>query len=108
MAVPLDDQPDQAITRRARAVRGEVEHYHSSPRRGNPDELPSEEDIRRFGGVTIACKGCGAVLHDDVAVCWRCGRAVGMFGEESGGRGGWWPMIVAAVLVAALLLAMVL
>jgi len=45
----------------------------------DPDELdeePSQEDIERFSGVTQQCPSCGADLHDDVTLCWKCGHAL--------------------------------
>ncbi|MCC6661992.1 MAG: hypothetical protein IT437_14040 [Phycisphaerales bacterium] len=105
MAVPLDDQPDQAITLRARAVRGQVEHYQPRVQRSEFDEFPSAEDIERFSGVTVTCGACGAVLHDDVAVCWQCGRAVTIDGAESGVPGprrSRWLTTLTLILVVAM------
>lgn len=102
MATPLDDQPDQAIALRARAVRGQVEQYLPRTPRSEYDELPSPEDIERFSSVTVRCAGCGALLHDDVAVCWSCGRAVGLDGSEvtlAAVRRRWW--ITALVFLLA-------
>jgi hypothetical protein len=105
VALPLDDQPDQAIALRARAVRGHVEQYHPRTPRSEFDEFPSPEDIERFSGVTVACQSCGALLHDDVAVCWQCGKAVGMDGSEvtlATARRHWWVTILTLVLVVAM------
>lgn len=110
MAVPLDDQPDQAIALRARAVRGQVEQYQPRGPRSEYDELPSPEDIERFSSVTVKCGGCGALLHDDVAVCWQCGKAVGMDGSEvtvAAARRHWWVTILMMVLVVAMVATLV-
>ena len=106
---PLDDQPDRAIERRRKALQGGVEDY-AGRRRSEHDDLPSDEDIERFSGVTVPCPGCGTVLHDDVGVCWNCGHDLesqpprkGLFG----GRAGRWTatgVAVAAILAILLLL----
>lgn len=48
------------------------------PRRDDDDldEAPSEEDLERFGDATVTCPSCGATLYDDVAMCYKCGRAL--------------------------------
>jgi len=40
------------------------------------DEGPSDEDVERFGDATVACPSCGTELYDDVALCYKCGRAL--------------------------------
>ncbi len=63
------------------------------------DEGPSDEDLDRFGGVTTTCTHCGTELYDDVAVCWKCGMALG-----SARKGGLppWALAVLLLLVVAL------
>ena len=92
---------DRRLTRRERPITGEVENYQ----RAEPDELdegPSPEDIARFSEVTTTCPKCGTELLDDVALCWKCGHAMGS-AEDRKGPPVW--VIAAAVLV---ILAMIL
>lgn len=49
------------------------------PRSDGTDEGPSADDIAAFSDPTRPCPSCGAQLHDDVSLCWKCGHAV----EES-------------------------
>lgn len=61
------------------------------------DEGPSEDDIRRFSGVTQSCPACRAELYDDAEICWSCGHALG----APSGRPGWRTGVVVAVTVVA-------
>lgn len=105
MARPLDDQPDRVIARRARAASGEVVD-RGRRERPEPDEGPSDADLERFGDVTVKCRHCGATLHDDVQVCWKCGMALGAAGESRGS--GWWVVAVVVLCALALVLATIL
>lgn len=93
--------PERGLSRRRKAVGGQVEPYRPRDEADELDEGPSAEDIARFGDVTVRCRECGTELYDDVAVCWNCGRAVGGSDES---RGMPWWALVAAVLAAAGLL----
>lgn len=39
------------------------------------DELPSQEDMERFGDVTRVCPGCKTEVYDDASMCHNCGRS---------------------------------
>lgn len=104
MTTPLDDQPDRAIVRRARAVRGEV--VDRAPEAEECNDDPSPEDIARFSEVTIRCHSCGQELHDDVEACWKCGSSVGL----ARGDGRWppWWVVAGALLALAGMLVLAL
>lgn len=96
-----DRTDDRRLARRPKAVTGRVEPYAPRDRSHEIDEGPSEEDIARFGDVTVRCRECGTELYDDVAVCWNCGRAVG--GSDEAGRLPWWALVAAILAAAAML-----
>ncbi len=99
-----DQTGDRRLARR-RAVRtGPVEERSSRPL---DDELPSAEDVERFGDVTQTCPECGAELYDDVTMCYACGSAVGP-GARRQGRVPWWVLVVVGLLVLAMVLPLVL
>lgn len=56
---------------------GEVVPSRTRPQRTREelDELPSEEDIERFGDQTRTCPECKKEVFDDAAVCYHCGHA---------------------------------
>ena len=54
------------------------------PRSDGSDEGPSAEDIAAFSDPTRPCPSCGVDLHDDVAICWKCGHAVDGSDEAKG------------------------
>ena len=88
--------PDpRELARRAKPASGDVEDY-LPPEEADP-EGPSEEDVARFGDVTVKCPECGTELFDDVAVCWKCGRALGAGTKDESKTPVWF--IAAAVLV---------
>ena len=88
--------------RRPRPASGPVEDYTPRPRRDEADEYPSEEDIERFGDVTVDCPECGTRMYDDAEVCWKCGHAV-MGGRK--GRVPLWAVIAGVALIGAMLVA---
>src|SRR5690606_8422440 len=92
---------ERGLSRRRKAVAGEVEPYRPRGEAHEIDEGPSEEDIARFGDVTVRCRECGTELYDDVAVCWNCGRAVG--GSDEAGGLPWWALVAAILAAAAML-----
>lgn len=64
------------------------------------DEGPSPEDVERFSDATVECPRCGARLHDDVDLCYKCGHALGAeSGSTMPGRGA----LIAIVLVVLVL-----
>jgi hypothetical protein len=93
------DQPQRGLARRAPTVSGHVENY--DPGEDDPD-APQEQDLERFGDVTITCKGCGTEFYDDATVCWNCGRSV-MAGDRAGGVPTWAIVAGLAALFAFLL-----
>jgi hypothetical protein len=96
-----DDTPDRRIVPRRKPATGQVENYE--PRDDDSDpEGPSEADLERFGDVTVTCPECGTELFDDVALCWKCGRAVGS-GAAGEGKTPKWAVVVAAILLAGFL-----
>jgi hypothetical protein len=99
---PLDDEPDRAIVKRARALRGDVVDRADHGRRPPEDrsDLPLEEDLERFGDVTMTCHACGAELFDDVEMCYQCGAAVGPGSHEK--RTPVWIIAIALLVIAAL------
>lgn len=106
MEKPLDDMPNRAITRRARAVRGDVVEGGARTRPGPPDDGPSAEDVERFSGVTIRCPECGTEVLDEVEVCWKCGHAIR---ERDRFRAiPVWTTVIAILLIAAMLFWMLL
>jgi len=95
---PLDDEPDRAIVKRARAAHGDV--VKASTRFDDDPDLPLAEDLERFGDVTMSCHECGAELFDDVEMCHNCGAAVGPGASEKRAP-GW---IIAISLLLAVIL----
>ena len=70
----------------------------------DPDELdegPSESDLERFSDVTQKCPECGAELHDDVEMCWKCGHALTSRPART-------PASLVVVLIVALVVVLVL
>lgn len=94
----MSDAPDRRIIRRPKPVTGEVEDYQP-PEEDELDEGPSAADIERFGDVTVSCPECGTEMFDDVAICWKCGHAVGVNAKKEGGPPIW--AIIATLLVLA-------
>lgn len=94
----MPESPERRIIRREKPVSGEVEDYRRRERDEDElDEGPSPEDIERFGDVTVTCPECGTEMFDDVAICWKCGHAVGVNAKKEGGPPLW--VAAAAVLV---------
>lgn len=74
---------------------------NSRPTRPDPqDDGPRPEDIEDFGDVTRPCQKCGAMLYDDVELCYKCGHAVGAEVQQ---RPGIWVIIVIGLIVVGLL-----
>ena len=65
------------------------------------DEMPSDEDVERFGDVTRTCPECGKQVFDDAAVCYHCGYA---FERTTAGstRNPKWIIVTVIVLVLGL------
>lgn len=97
-----DESPDRRIVPRRKPATGQVEDYEPPDDDSDP-EGPSAADIERFGDVTVKCPECGTELFDDVALCWKCGRAVGS-GVGREGKTSRWTIAVVVVLIAAFLL----
>ncbi len=88
------------LARRAKAKSGPVEDY------ADPDvdpDGPSAADLERFGDVTVKCTGCGTELLDDVAECWKCGRAVGAASSHESGRPNWFVFTAIGLIVVVIL-----
>lgn len=64
------------------------------------DEDPSDEDLERFGGVTVSCPKCGSELYDDASLCWKCGHALA---NPVRTRPPVWMIIVATLALLGLL-----
>ncbi len=62
------------------------------------DELPSEDDVQRFGDVTRTCPECRKEVFDDAAVCYHCGHA---FERTTGGStlSPKWVIVTVVVLI---------
>lgn len=78
-------------------------------RGGDPDEfddLPSEEDIARFGDVTQTCPECGKEVFDDTEICYHCGHALSTAAGSA--KSGKWVVATVVVIVAAFVLVAVL
>ena len=65
------------------------------------NEIPSEEDMERFSGVTRTCPECKAEVYDEATVCHNCGHA--FMREGSGGLPTWAVATMAGVVVAIVL-----
>ncbi len=96
-----DDRERREMFRRSRPAVGPVVARRQRPPKPDPDEGPSEDDLRRFGDVTVTCKGCGTELYDDAAVCYQCGRVV--LGDDAKGLPRW-AWMVALGLIALFVL----
>lgn len=73
-------------------------------RRLDDDEGPSPEDIDAFGDATRPCPNCGATLHDDVELCWKCGHALGGRASATDGKPvPIWVWIVVGLVVIGIL-----
>ena len=90
------------LARRPKPASGSVEDY-LPPEETDP-EGPSEADLERFGDVTVKCKGCGTELFDDVAVCWKCGQAIGA-GDKEETKAPVWVVAAAILVVVAFVIA---
>ncbi len=47
-------------------------------------EVPSEEDMDRFSGVTRTCPECKTEVYDEAELCHNCGHAFGAATESQG------------------------
>jgi hypothetical protein len=94
-----DEDPDRRLARREKPVSGPVEDFQ--PEDDGPDDGPQAADIARFGDVTIKCPECGTELFDDVALCWKCGRAVGSGAPDETKGPPLWAVITVIVIAAA-------
>lgn len=92
--MPAPKDPERRIVRRERPLSGPVEDYESPDDDLDP-EGPSREDISRFDDVTVKCPECGTELFDDVAICWKCGRALG----SGAAKAGKFPVVTVIVVV---------
>ena len=78
------------------------------PRRPRPereiDEMPSDEDVERFGDVTRTCPECAKEVFDDAAICYHCGHA---FERTTAGstRSRRWIVVTVIVIVGGFVLA---
>ncbi len=93
---------ERSLARREKPVSGPVEDYEPAED-DLDDEGPSAADVARFGDVTVKCPECGTELHDDVALCWKCGANVMRTSAESAGP-PLWAIITTAVVVMAFVL----
>jgi hypothetical protein len=64
------------------------------------DELPSDEDVERFGDVTRTCPECGKEVFDDAAVCYHCGYAFEKTTAGSSPSPKWIVITVIVIIVA--------
>ncbi len=98
--MPPPDPRD--LVRRPKPVSGSVEDYESADDDMDPDG-PSAADLAKFGEVTVKCPECGTELFDDVAVCWKCGRAQGA-GTPDESKTPVWFIVIAVVLIGLFVL----
>src|SRR4051812_6461083 len=98
--MPAADDQDRRLARREKPLSGPVEDY--SPPEDEEGEGPSAADVARFGDVTVKCPECGTELFDDVALCWKCGRAVGPGTPEDSKSPPLWIMITVLVVICLL------
>jgi uncharacterized protein (DUF983 family) len=73
-----------------------------APRRSvrDDDDGPRAEDLEAFGDATRRCPECGATLHDDVDLCYKCGRALGSSADAK--PLPVWVMVVVGLIVLGL------
>jgi hypothetical protein len=94
-SMALDDE-QRRLVNRSRPLRGPVHRRKPRPPQSEVDEGPSEEDLERFGDVTVRCKECDAELFDDVEICFQCGRSV-MASDRTKGLPPWVLVVIALV-----------
>jgi uncharacterized protein (DUF983 family) len=101
----MSDVPDRRMVRREKPVSGEVEDYQREVE-DELDEGPSAADIARFSEVTVRCPKCQTELLDDVALCWKCGHALGTREDDKGVP--MWVIAAAVLVIVAFLLVFIL
>ncbi len=71
------------------------------------DDLPSDDDMARFGDVTQTCPACGKEVFDDTDLCYHCGHAIS---TAAGAMGlpARWIIITVGVLVVGFAVALLL
>lgn len=65
------------------------------------DDNPRLEDVEAFNDATRECPACGATLHDDVEICWKCGHMLSRRDEKGLPT---WALITGAVLIVLITL----
>lgn len=66
----------------------------------------SEADLERFGGDDAVCRSCGHEHYADVSLCPRCGVALLDDSASGGGRGVFFPLVVAGMIALLIVLVM--
>lgn len=61
-------------------------------------EVPSDEDMERFSGVTRNCPACKTEVYDEAQLCHNCGHAFGT-STDSGGLPTWAVVTVFGLIV---------
>jgi hypothetical protein len=103
--IPHEPSYEKRLAMRRKAIGGDVVPARPRRVRDERDENPTQEDVERFGDVTVTCKGCGKDIYDEAEICWNCGRAV--LGADRAGAGGgrvpWWVILAAALALLGML-----
>ncbi len=63
------------------------------------DENPRLQDVEALNDATRDCPKCGAVLHDDVDICWKCGHMLSQRDEKGLPT---WALVTGAVLIVVI------
>lgn len=64
------------------------------------NEIPSQEDMDRFGGVTRVCPECRTEVYDEASLCHNCGHVFSR--EGSGGLPTWAVVTMAGAVLMAI------
>jgi hypothetical protein len=77
------------------------------PRRfDGDDDAPRQADVEALSDATRPCPKCRTTLHDDVALCWKCGYALDTPDEAPGPPK--WVIITVLVLLAVFIVPLML
>lgn len=71
------------------------------------NDLPSEDDLARFGGDGVTCPSCGSEVYHDASQCHACGMAISD-AALAGSKNQLWIPITAGVVIVAFFFVFVL